>query len=101
MTMKRGAAQTRPAGAPGPVRAFRPRLVVPTAFRDTSSQGSLATTLLRQGLVETNDLIAALKLQALHGGRLEDVLLARGLVSEPTLDGVLASLCQIEHVDLD
>jgi hypothetical protein len=61
----------------------------------------LAPSLLREGLVETEDLINALRLQAQLGCRLDEVLLARGLIGESTLARVTARHWRAPQADLD
>lgn len=84
----------RPAGA-----ALR---LVPTPPRQNEGAAlALASSLLREGLVETEDLIAALRLQAQLGCRLDEVLLARGLIGESTLARVTARHWRAPQADLD
>ena len=61
---------------------------------------SLGITLLREGLVPAADLIHALELQARHGGRLADILLARGLIGTEALRGAEARHWNAELADL-
>lgn len=61
---------------------------------------SLGITLLREGLVPAADLIHALELQARHGGRLADILLARGLIGTEALWAAEARHWKAEFADL-
>ncbi len=61
---------------------------------------TLGVALLREGLVSADDMVQALSLQSRRGGRLSDILLARGLIDPPTLAQALARHWKTEVVDL-
>lgn len=61
---------------------------------------SLGIALLREGLVPADDMIHALELQARHGGRLADILLARGLIGEAALQDAQARHWRAGFADL-
>ncbi|MEY3533079.1 MAG: hypothetical protein RI979_1103, partial [Pseudomonadota bacterium] len=64
----------------------------PRAPRGTEA---LAMALLRDGLVRPHDLLEALRLHKARGGRLADVLLARGLVAEDQLFRILSEIWDV------
>ena len=64
----------------------------PRAPRGTEA---LAMALLRDGLVRPHDLVEALRLHKARGGRLADVLLARGLVAEDQLFRILSEIWDV------
>jgi cellulose synthase/poly-beta-1,6-N-acetylglucosamine synthase-like glycosyltransferase len=74
-----------------------------TAFSDLgaapprSPRGTeaLAKALLRDGLVRPHDMVEALRLHKMRGGRLADILLARGLVSEDQLLRLLSEIWEV------
>lgn len=79
----------------------RLRLVPPLPQQKNGAALALASSLLREGLVETEDLIAALRLRAQRGSRLDEVLLARGLIGESALARVMARHWRAPQADLD
>lgn len=70
-----------------PVRATAPLL-------QPSQAQALAQALLRDGLVSAHDMVEALRLHKARGGRLADIVLARGLVGEEPLFQILAEVWQ-------
>lgn len=95
---KAGLSATSRRPAPG---AARLRLVPAPPPPHKGAALALASTLLREGLVETEDLIAALRLQAQLGSRLDEVLIARGLIDATALADVAARHWQAPQADLD
>ncbi|MDP4031428.1 MAG: glycosyltransferase [Pseudorhodobacter sp.] len=61
---------------------------------------TLGVMLLREGLVAPHDLVQALALQSKRRGRLVDILLARGMISEPDLFAALARHWRTSRIDL-
>jgi glycosyltransferase XagB len=61
--------------------------------------GSLGAKLLHDGLISSDNLITALAQQAQQGGRLADILLARGMVPEAALYGAMADHLGLRLVD--
>jgi cellulose synthase/poly-beta-1,6-N-acetylglucosamine synthase-like glycosyltransferase len=59
-----------------------------------SQAEGLAQALQCAGLVSPHDMVEALRLHKARGGRLADILLARGLVAEPALFACLAEVWQ-------
>ena len=62
---------------------------------------TLAIALLREGGIPPEDMMQALAQQARHGGRLADIVLARGLISEARLLQHQSRHWGIELADLD
>lgn len=91
-----------PARDPTPARgAAPPRLRLVARADDTPPPAlSLGIALLRTGLVPASDLIHALELQARHGGRLADILLARGLIGAAALRDAQARHWKAGFADL-
>lgn len=56
---------------------------------------ALAKALLHDGLVSPHDMVEVLRLHRTRGGRLADIILARGLVSEGRLLAVLARIWEV------
>lgn len=56
---------------------------------------ALAQAILREALVSPHDMVEALRLHKTRGGRLADILLARGLVGEEPLFRILAEVWQV------
>ena len=69
--------------------------------RPSAHRPRLGELLLAEGLVTDAAIEAALDEQRRTGGRLGDVLLARGAVSPPDLTRVLGLHYGVEFVDLD
>ncbi len=78
---------------------------LPVAPVETAHAGrrtfAVGASLLREGVVSPDDMVAALSQQSRESGRLPDVLRARGLVVERDLLGVDARNWGIRLVDLD
>lgn len=60
---------------------------------------ALAEALLHARLVSPHDMVEALRLHRMRGGRLADILLARGLVEEEPLFHVLSKVWQVARLD--
>ena len=73
----------------GPAKTLAPK---PTS-------DGLATRLLRDGVVSSADMVAALASHAGRQGKLTDILLARGMVPEHTLYDALAKYWRLRLVD--
>lgn len=67
---------------------------LPAAPAPRGTEG-LAQALLREGLVSPHDMVAVLRLHRARGGRLADLVLARGLVSEAQLFRLLAEIWEV------
>jgi glycosyltransferase involved in cell wall biosynthesis len=92
------AVAVRPAPpAPAPVR---PANLPGAPQSELDVRGGLPAILLREGILSHADLMRALVLHRQHGGRLEDLLLAHGLVAAEVLYGVLGRLWKVPVVDL-
>ncbi len=74
---------------------FAPPLLGPKPARSTT----LGVKLLQEGLISSDTLVKALALQATRGGRLADVLLARGMLPEAALYGAMADHLGLRLVD--
>lgn len=81
-----------------PVAAPLPEVAVALAPELTPER--LGILLLRDGVVRPHDMVQALALVADGGGRLTDVLLARGMVGETTLYQILAAHWGVGLADL-
>lgn len=71
------------------VIALQDRVSTPTPLAPAEA---LAETLLHARLVSPHDMVEALRLHRMRGGRLADILLARGLVEEEPLFQVLSKV---------
>lgn len=78
----------RPANLPGPPQT------------DLDARGGLPAVLLREGVLSHAALMQALLLHRRHGGRLEDLLVAHGLVRAGVLYALLGRLWKVPVVDL-
>ena len=94
------AARPRLVPLPEPAaRAPRLALVAPVAQAVAPAE-TLALGLLRDGVVQPDDLLQALALRAEQGGPLTEILLRRGLIAEPVLRRALARHWDLEEADL-
>ena len=66
-----------------------------TVTQQPSFCDALSQALLREKLVTAHDMVDALRLHKARGGRLADILLARGYVAEGPLFRVLSDVCQV------
>ncbi|WP_149142347.1 glycosyltransferase [Gemmobacter caeruleus] len=89
-----------PQDAPAP-RARRLELVARPRRQQGPDSETLGLLLLREGVVAPDDMVQALALHAQVGGRLADILLSRGLISEARLGQTLARHWGLAHADLD
>ncbi|MFD1809196.1 hypothetical protein ACFSHQ_17270 [Gemmobacter lanyuensis] len=92
----------RPRLVPLPEPAARaPRLALVAPVAETAAPAeTLALGLLRDGVVQPDDLLQALALRAEQGGSLTEILLRRGLIAEPVLRRALARHWDLEEADL-
>lgn len=84
-----------PGGCTGPVLLAEPA----EETRERPSAESFARALLRQGLVDPDEMIAVLDLQSRRRARLADALLARGILSEATLHAAQADHWRLGLID--
>ena len=74
-------------------------LLKPAPNHRKPAPDALATRLLQTGVIRPDDMVAALSLQSQRGGKLADLLLARGMTSEAALYRALADHWQLRLVD--
>ena len=74
-------------------------LLKPAPNHRKPAPDALATRLLQTGVIRPDDMVAALSLQSQRGGKLADLLLARGMASEAALYRALADHWQLRLVD--
>ena len=74
-------------------------LVAPVAAPRKAAPDTLAVCLLKAGAVSADNMVAALALQSRRHGKLTDILLQRGLVSEDALYRTLADIWAVRLVD--
>jgi glycosyltransferase XagB len=77
---------------------FAPLLLVPKPA-GPATPATLGLKLLQDGLISSDTLVKALALQAKRGGRLADVLLARGMLPEAALYSAMADHLGLRLVD--
>lgn len=75
-----------------------PLLLVAPLPRKATAEG-LAIRLLREGLVSADDMVTALAMNARRGGKLTDILLARGMIPEQALYAAMAAHWGLRLVD--
>ncbi|MDZ4139883.1 MAG: glycosyltransferase, partial [Erythrobacter sp.] len=63
------------------------------------SAETLGVMLLREGLVAADDMVQALALHSRHRGRLVDILLSRGMISQGSLFGAMARHWAVRQID--
>ncbi len=68
-------------------------------WADLSPDRSLALRLLQEGFVAPDAVLRSLELQKRHGGRLEDILLAQGLLAPATLYAAMAAHHGVRQID--
>ncbi|MFV0491784.1 MAG: glycosyltransferase family 2 protein [Pseudorhodobacter sp.] len=78
----------------GAARAERP-----TYFLPTPSARKLGLSLLQEGLIGSDTLLAVLAIQKRHGGRIADILLARNSIAEMDLYAAMARHWSLRLID--